>query len=431
MLVLDIKVIRENPEGVRANLAKRNDPEILKMFDDLIEYDKNWRRYFTEASELRSQRNRITEEIARLKKQGLDVTEKLREAALIPERIREVETKMQAYREKMDYILMRLPNLMDESVPFGKDENDNLVIRTWGEVRPYKFKVKDHIDLGLNIGLIDIERAAKVSGARFYYLKGDLVKLNFALINYGIDFMIKKGFALFLPPYMLKRRIVEGAVALADFEDTIYKVEGEDLFLLATSEHALLALHADEILDGNKLPLRYCGVSPCFRKEAGAHGRDTKGIFRVHQFEKVEQFVFCKPEDSPKEHELLIKNAEEFFQSLKLPYRIVNVCSGDLGTVAAKKYDLEVWLPGQGKYREMVSCSNCTSYQAIRSNIKFRDKLNEPTKYVHTLNSTLVATERAIVAILENYQQEDGSISIPDVLIPYMNGKEKIRMVSK
>ncbi|NHV61277.1 MAG: serine--tRNA ligase [Candidatus Verstraetearchaeota archaeon] len=429
--MLDIKMIRENPEMVRSNLARRNDPEILKMFDELIEYDKSWRRYFAEANELRSQRNRITEEIARLKKQGSDVTEKLKEAAMIPSRIKEIESKMQEYREKMDYILMRLPNLMDDSVPFGKDESDNVVLRTWGEIRSFNFKVKDHIDLALELDLIDIERAAKVSGSRFYYLKGDLVKLNFALIKYGLDFMTRRGFLPFLPPYMMKRKILEGAVSLADFQDTIYKVEGEDLFLIATSEHALLGLHSDEILDGNRLPLRYCGISPCFRKEAGAHGRDTKGIFRVHQFEKVEQFVFCKPEDSPREHELLIKNAEEFFQSLKLPYRVVNVCSGDLGTVAAKKYDLEVWLPGQGKYREMVSCSNCTSYQAIRSNIRFRDKPNEPTKYVHTLNSTLVATERAIVAILENYQQEDGSIVIPDPLIPYMNGQDIIKSYKK
>jgi seryl-tRNA synthetase len=429
--MLDIKMIRENPEMVRSNLARRNDPEILKMFDELIEYDKSWRRYFAEANELRSQRNRITEEIAKLKKQGLDVTEKLKEAAVIPSRIKEIESKMQEYREKVDYILMRLPNLMDDSVPFGKDENDNVVLRTWGEIRSFNFKAKDHIDLALELDLIDIERAAKVSGSRFYYLKGDLVKLNFALIKYGLDFMTRRGFLPFLPPYMMKRKILEGAVSLADFQDTIYKVEGEDLFLIATSEHALLGLHSDEILDGNRLPLRYCGISPCFRKEAGAHGRDTKGIFRVHQFEKVEQFVFCKPEDSPREHELLIKNAEEFFQSLKLPYRVVNVCSGDLGTVAAKKYDLEVWLPGQGKYREMVSCSNCTSYQAIRSNIRFRDKPNEPTKYVHTLNSTLVATERAIVAILENYQQEDGSIVIPDPLIPYMNGQDIIKSYKK
>ncbi|MCX8182186.1 MAG: serine--tRNA ligase [Candidatus Methanomethyliaceae archaeon] len=429
--MLDIKLIREDPERVRSNLARRDDPEILRMFDELIEYDKSWRKYFAETNELRSQRNRITEEIAKLKKQGLDVSEKLKEAANIPARIKEIESKMQEYREKMDFILMRLPNLMDDSVPFGKDENDNVVIRTWGEIRTFDFKVKDHIDLALDLDLVDIERAAKVSGARFYYLKGDLVKLNFALIKYGLDFMTERGFTPFLPPYMMKRKILEGAVSLADFQDTIYKVEGEDLFLIATSEHALLGLHSDEILDGNRLPLRYCGVSPCFRKEAGAHGRDTKGIFRVHQFEKVEQFVFCKPEESPREHELLIKNAEEFFQSLKLPYRVVNVCSGDLGTVAAKKYDLEVWLPGQGKYREMVSCSNCTSYQAVRSNIRFRDKPNEPTKYVHTLNSTLVATERAMVAILENYQQEDGSIIVPNVLIPYMNGQDSIRSVSK
>ncbi|MEM3434490.1 MAG: serine--tRNA ligase, partial [Candidatus Methanomethyliaceae archaeon] len=375
--MLDIKLIREDPERVRSNLARRNDPEIIRMFDELIEYDKLWRRYFSETNELRSQRNRITEEIARLKKQGLDVSEKLKEAAMIPTRIKELESKMQEYREKMDFILMRLPNLMDDSVPFGKDENDNVVVRTWGEIRSFNFKVKDHIDLALGLDLVDLERAAKVSGSRFYYLKGDLVKLNFALIRYGLDFMIQRGFTPFLPPYMMKRKILEGAVSLADFQDTIYKVEGEDLFLIATSEHALLGFHSDEILDGNRLPLRYCGVSPCFRKEAGAHGRDTKGIFRVHQFEKVEQFVFCKPEDSPREHELLIKNAEDFFQSLKLPYRVVNVCSGDLGTVAAKKYDLEVWLPGQGKYREMVSCSNCTSYQAVRSNIRFRDKPNE------------------------------------------------------
>ncbi len=429
--MLDIKIIRENPEIVRANLARRNDPETLRMFDELIDYDRNWRKCFAEANELRSRRNRITEEIARLKKQGLDVAEKLKDAAMVSELIREVESKMQFFREKVDYILMRLPNMMDGSVPFGKDENDNVVVRSWGEVKQFGFKVKDHIDLASSLDLIDIERAAKVSGARFYYLKADLVKLNFALIRYGIDFMMDRGFIPFLPPYLMKRKILEGAVAIADFEDTIYKVEGEDLFLIATSEHALLGLHYDEILDGNKLPLRYCGVSPCFRKEAGAHGRDTKGIFRVHQFEKVEQFIFCRPEDSPKEHELLIKNAEEFFQSLKLPYRIVNVCSGDLGTVAAKKYDLEVWLPGQGKYREMVSCSNCMSYQAIRSNIRFREKPNEPTKYVHTLNSTLVATERAIVAILENYQQEDGSIAIPVPLIQYMNGQEVINGISK
>jgi seryl-tRNA synthetase len=225
----------------------------------------------------------------------------------------------------------------------------------------------------------------------------------------------------------MRREAVGGAVSLSDFEDVIYKIDGEDLYLLATSEHALLAQHMDEILDAKALPLKYAGVSPCFRKEAGAHGRDTKGIFRIHQFEKVEQFVFCKPEDSWNEHEKLIANAEELFQMLKVPYRIVNVCTGDLGAVAAKKYDLEAWLPGQGKYREVVSCSNCTSYQAIRSKVRFRDKPDEPTKWVHTLNSTLVATERTLVAIMENYQEKDGSINIPETLQNYMGGATKIR----
>ncbi|MCQ5341162.1 MAG: serine--tRNA ligase [Candidatus Methanomethylicia archaeon] len=425
--MLDIRLIRKNPEYVRNNLAKRGDPQILKLFDELLEYDKKWRLSLTKLNELRNRKNRITEEIAKLKKQGMNIEDKLIEAEKIGNEIKENEKIVEEYENKIHYILLRLPNLMDESVPIGKDENDNVVIRYWGEKREFNFKIKDHIDLAIDLDLVDLERAAKVAGARFYYLKGDLVRLNLALIQYGLDFIIKKGFIPFIPPYMLRRNIVEGATSLSDFEEMIYKIENEDLYLLATSEHALLGLHADEILDGNQLPLRYCGISPCFRKEAGAHGKDTKGIFRVHQFEKVEQFVFCKPEDSPKEHEFLLRNAEEFLQSLKLPYRVVNICSGELGTVAAKKYDIEVWLPAQGRYREVVSCSNCTSYQAIRANIRYRDKPNEKPEYVHTLNSTLVATERTIVAILENYQQEDGSILIPEVLIPYMNGQEVIK----
>lgn len=424
--MLEMKLIREDPDRVRENLARRNDPEILRLFDELLAVDKEWRRLFTEAGSLRMMRNKITEEIARMKKQGIDPAEKIREAEEIPQRIKAIESEMEARRRRMDELLMRIPNLMDDTVPFGKDDTENVVVRKWGEPREFEFQPKDHIDLAALLDLVDLERAAKVAGARFYYLKNDLVRLNYALVRYGLDFLVGRGFTPFQPPYMMKRKILEGAVSLSDFEDTIYKVEGEDLYLIATSEHALLGLHADEILDGKSLPLRYCGISPCFRKEAGAHGRDTKGIFRVHQFEKVEQFVFSRPEESRNEHELLIQNAEDFFQSLGLPYRVVNVCSGDLGTVAAKKYDLEVWLPGQGKYREEVSCSNCTSYQAVRANIRFRDRPNEPTRYVHTLNSTLVATERALVAILENYQNADGSVDIPEALVPYMQGKRKI-----
>ncbi|MDI6819951.1 MAG: serine--tRNA ligase [Candidatus Hodarchaeaceae archaeon] len=423
--MLDIKFVRKNPLAVKDDLVKRGDLAKVKWVDDLLEYDRNWRKFTLEANKLRERQNRITEEIARLKKEGRDATEKLKEAKAIPSKIKQTERAALEFKEKVDYILLRLPNLMHESVPAGKDENDNVEVRRWGKIPEFDFVPKDHIDLALNLGLIDLERAAKVAGARFYYLKGELVQLNYAIVKFALDFIAGKGFALFQPPYMLKRKPLEGAVALSDFEDTIYKVENEDLYLLATSEHALLALHMDETLDGKDLPLRYSGVSPCFRKEAGTHGRDTKGIFRVHQFEKIEQFTFCKPENSWDEHEGLIANAEEIFQKMELPYRVVNVCSGDLGTVAAKKYDLEVWLPGQGKYREVASCSNCTSYQAVRSNIRYRDRPGEPAKFVHTLNSTLVATERVLIAILENYQQKDGSISVPEVLAPYM-GIEKI-----
>ncbi len=424
--MLDIRFVRENPEAVKNDLTRRGDLQKIEWVNELLKLDAEWRKVLTEINKLREQRNKITEEIARLRKTRGDASTKIREAEAIPSTIMEGGKTILEYRQRIDYLLMRLPNLMHESVPQGKDENDNVEIRTWGEKPSFAFKPKDHIDLGIGLDLIDIERAAKVAGARFYYLKNDLVRLNWAIINFSLEMMRKKDFTLIQPPYLLRREAMEGAVDLSDFEDVIYKIENEDLHLIATSEHAMLGMHRNEILDGNSLPLRYCGISPCFRKEAGAHGRDTKGIFRVHQFEKAEQFIFSKPEQSWDEHELLLRNHEEIFQQLRLPYRVVNICTGELGTVAAKKYDLEVWLPGQNKYREAGSCSNCTSYQAVRSNVKFRNKPNEPTTYAHTLNSTLIATERALVAILENYQQEDGSVSVPDVLVPYMNGTKRI-----
>lgn len=424
--MLDIKLVRENPQVVKSDLSRRGDLAKAGWVDELLRLDAEWRKELTEVNKLRELRNKITEEIGRLRRSGQDASAKMREADAIPAEIQEKEKAIAEHRGRIDYILMRLPNPMHESVPQGKDENDNVELRRWGEIPSFPFPPKDHIDLGVGLNLIDIERAAKVAGARFYYLKDDLVRLNWAIVNFALDHMKKRGFTLIQPPYLLRKETMEGAVDLSDFENVIYKVEDEDLYLLATSEHALLGMHRDEILDGAALPLRYCGISPCFRKEAGAHGRDTKGIFRVHQFEKVEQFIFSRPEGSWDEHELMIRNAEGIFQRLKLPYRVVNICSGELGTVAAKKYDLEVWLPGQGKYREAVSCSNCTSYQAVRSNIRFRDKPNEPTRYVHTLNSTLIATERALVAILENFQREDGSVGIPEALSPYTGGIREI-----
>jgi seryl-tRNA synthetase len=413
---------------VKADLSRRGALDKLAWVDGLLQQDQKWRSLQVQANALRQQRNKLTEQIAKLRKEDRDPAAAMHEAETIPDKIRELEQEAVGIRERLNETLMQLPNIMHESVPSGKDEHDNVEIRKWGTPPKFPFKPLDHIDLASKLDLVDLERAAKVAGARFYYLKRGLVRLNYALISYALDFISRKGYTLIQPPYLLRREVLSGAVALSDFEETIYKIEGEDLYLLATSEHALNALHFGEILNGKTLPLRYGGVSPCFRKEAGAHGRDTKGIFRVHQFEKVEQFVFCKPEDSWSEHEKLISNAEELFQALNLPYRVVNVCSGDLGTVAAKKYDLEVWLPGQNSYREAVSCSNCTSYQAVRSNVRYRDRTSDPTEYVHTLNSTFVATERTLIAIMENSQQSDGSIVIPVALRPYMNGQDAIRV---
>lgn len=424
--MLDIKFVRDSSELVKENLRKRGMPEKVPHVNRLLQVDAKWRQLLVEADQLRRKRNEITQAIAEARKNGQDPSALMKQAEAIPDQIKQVEAQVDHHKQEAEQILLGIPNMVHESVPFGKDEDDNVEVRRWGEIPKLNFKPSDHIDLGLKLGLIDVEKAGQVAGARFYFLRGDLVRLNYALIQYGLDFILKKGFQLYQPPYMLRRDVVAGAVALSDFEETIYKIENEDLYLLPTAEHALLGLHKDDILEAGNLPLRYAGVSPCFRKEAGAHGRDTKGIFRVHQFEKVEQFIFSRPEDSWKLHEELLHNVEEFFQSLKIPYRIVNVCTGDLGTVAAKKYDLEAWLPGQGKYREMASCSNCTSYQAVRSKIRYREKPSQPTMYLHTLNSTLIATERAIVAILENNQNADGTVGIPKVLQSYMRGQERI-----
>jgi len=425
--MLDIKLIRENPEVVRQNLIKRGDMEKLELLEKLIVYDKEWRELTTKLNGLRRKRNELTLQIANLKKKGEDASEKIREAKSIDNDITALDRKVTDLRAQIRSILMVLPNILDETVPVGKDENDNVPIRKWGEPPKFDFPVKDHIDLSLGLDIMDIERAGKVAGARFFYLKREGVLLDMALMNFALNEMIKKGYVPIEPPFLMRRRPYEGVTALTDFEDTLYKIEGEDLYLIATSEHPMAAMYMDEVLNAEQLPIKLVGVSANFRKEAGAHGKDTRGIFRTHQFNKIEQFIFCKPEDSWKMHEELIQNAEELIQKLGLPYRVVNVCTGDIGTVAAKKYDLEVWMPAQNAYREAISCSNCTSYQARRLNIKYREREGAPPKdFVHTLNSTAIATGRTMVAILENYQQKDGSVVIPEVLRPYMNGIEKI-----
>ena len=430
--MLDIKMIRENPELVRRNFERRGNPEYLEMLDALLECDKVWRQKLTELNELRRERNRITAEIAAAKKKGGDISAIVSRAKTIDGKITELERQVSEYEEKTRQYLMSLPNLLHESVPIGKSELDNVTVRTWGKIPDFSFPVKDHIDLGLSLDIMDIERAGKIAGARFFYLKGEGVLLDMALLNFAMEEMVKKGYTPIEPPFLMRRKPYEGVIALSDFEDNLYKIEGEDLYLIATSEHPMAAMFMEEVLKAEDLPMKLVGISTNFRKEAGAHGKDTRGIFRTHQFNKIEQFIFCKPEDSWDLHEELIRNAEELVQKLGLPYRVINICTGEIGTVAAKKYDIEVWMPVQKTYREIVSCSNCTDYQARRLNIKYREKEGEPPKgFVHTLNSTALATGRTMVAILENYQQEDGSVTIPEVLRKYMGGIEKIEPKGK
>ena len=424
--MLDIKFIRENPDIVKKDLKKRNDPEKIKWLEDLIKKDGQYLALLKKEQELRHKRNLITQEINELKKQGKDINSKVKEASELPEKVKELTSKVEELREKIGYYLMRIPNILHDSVPVGKDDAENKVVRKWGAIKKPDFDLKDHGSLIEELELGNFDNAAKVSGRGFYYLFNELALMEMALQRFTVDILMKKGFILAQVPLMLRRKPYEGVTDLKDFETMMYKIENEDLYLIATSEHSIAALHQNYVFNEEDLPLKYVGVSPCFRKEIGSHGIDEKGLFRVHQFNKVEQFVFSKPEESWKMHEELIKNAEEIFQKLKLPYRIVSVCTGDIGIVAAKKYDLEAYMPREKAYKEVVSCSNCTAYQAARLNIKY--KKGSEKEYVHTLNSTAIATSRALRAILENYQQKDGSIKVPDVLVPYMNG---IKVIGK
>jgi seryl-tRNA synthetase len=425
--MLDIKLIRENPQFVKDNLAKRGNPENEKMLNDLIGVDREWRQNLSKLNELRHERKLVTIEIAKLKKTGEDAADKVEKAKTVDAEITVIEKQVTAQEEKTRGYLMHLPNLLDETVPFGKDENDNVQIRTWGKPAKFSFPAKNHIDLALNLDIVDVERAGKVAGSRFFFLKKQGVLLDMALMSFGIEELVKKDYQPVEPPYLMRREPYEGVTALGDFADVLYKIENEDLYLIATSEHPMAAMYMNEVFKEEDLPLKLAGISACFRKEAGAHGKDTRGIFRTHQFNKIEQFIFCTPEQSWQLHEELLSNAENLVQKLGLPYRVVNVCTGDIGTVAAKKYDIEAWMPAQNAYREVVSCSNCTDYQARRLNIRYREKEGAPTKgFVHTLNSTAIATGRTIVALLENCQREDGAIAVPEALQKYMGSIEKI-----
>lgn len=420
--MLDPKILREEPDKIRSMLKAR---AVNFDLDALVKLDKQKRELIIKTDELRKKRNDVSLEIGKSKKEGKDTSSLLDQMKNVSSELEKLESKQNKVESQYTKLAFTIPNLIHESVPVGPDAASNKEIRKWGKIPQFDFTVKDHIDVSQSLDLVDLERAAKIAGARFYALKNDLVRLNQALINYALDFLSEKKYTPVQPPFMINKASMDGAIISEDFENVIYKIQDDDLYLIGTSEHALVSMHSDEILEGNSLPIRYAGISPCFRKEAGAHGRDQKGIFRVHQFDKVEQFVFSRPEDSWKEHEKMLSVAEEFYQKLGIPYRVMLLSSGDMGKVSAKTYDIEVWMAGQNAYREIVSCSNCLDYQARRLMIRFRDKTNEPTKYLHTLNSTLVATSRTLVAIMENFQTKDGHILVPQVLQKYF-GKSTI-----
>ena len=410
------------------------------VVDKAVELDRKWRSVLQEVEKLRHEHNLVSSQIPKL--QPEDRKKKIEEARNLLRIIDARERELKEIEEERDNLLKSLPNLVHESVPEGPDDSYNVPIRVWGKFRVYEKDVQSFLDQvrGLEaqyevlsfkpIGHADaLEqvlrqgntiKAAEVAGSRFYYLFQDVAWLELALIMYAVDVVTSKGYTLIIPPYMLRGEVIKSVIDLETFKDAIYKIEEEDLYLIATAEHAIAALYYKEEIDATRLPLRYVGLSPAFRKEAGAANKDLKGIFRVHQFNKVEQFIFSLPEDSWKLHEELISNAEEIFRGLELPYRVVNIASGDLGACAAKKYDLEVWMPAQAKFREMVSCSNCTDWQAFRMRIRYVDRKNNRKGYVHTLNSTAIATTRAITAILENNQTEDGTVVIPKVLRKYL-----------
>lgn len=415
--MLDPKLLREDPEKIRKMLDAR---AVKFPLDDLISLDKDRRELIVNTDELRKKRNEVSLEIARKKKAGEDASGLIEQMQTVSDNLRKLEATQIKIEENFTKLSLTLPNMVHESVPIGKDDTSNKEIKKWGSIPAFDFEIKDHIDLTQSLDLVDLERAAKVSGARFYYLKNQLVRLNQALLQFALDFLTEKSYIPIQTPFLINKSAMEGAIIAQDFEDVIYKIEGEDLYLIGTSEHAVASMHSDEIIDGKKLPLRYAGISTCFRKEAGAHGRDQKGIFRVHQFEKVEQFAFTRPEDSWHEHEKMLAIAEEFYQKIGIPYRIMLLSSGDLGKVSAKTYDLEAWMSGQKSYREIVSCSNCLDFQARRLKIRFRDRTDEQPQYLHSLNSTLVATTRTMVAIIENFQTKDGHIAVPKVLQKYV-----------
>ena len=425
--MLDIKLVRQDPSAVKDNLKKRSDPEKLKLLDELLKVDGQWIKAQSKINDLRQQRNNVSIEISKLKKAGKPVGAKLEEGKDTDMAIKENEKELDELQAKERELLLNIPNLLHESVTVGKDGSENVEMRKWGSPPKFDFKPKNHQEILESLGLLDTEKAAKTSGSGFVYMIDELALLDLAIQKYAIDFLRKKKFTIIEPPLMINKKAYEGMIGNPfDFAEASYKIDGEELYLVPTAEYPLGAMFVDHVFNENELPLKLCGVSAAFRKEVGAHGKYTKGLFRMHQFNKIEQFVFCTPEESWKVLEELQKNSEEMYQGLGLYYRVLALCSGDTGAKSAKTYDTEFWM-ADGQFREIGSNSNCTDYQARRLSIKYREGDGKPIKgLAHTLNNTALATSRTIIAIVEQLQQKDGSVLIPKVLQRHMDGIDRL-----
>ncbi|SMB87439.1 seryl-tRNA synthetase [Desulfonispora thiosulfatigenes DSM 11270] len=422
--MLDIKFVRSNPEVLQEALKKRGMNVDLQEF---LALDEKRRELLTEVEQLKNQRNTVSKEIGNLKRQGQDASAMVEEMGLVGEKIKTLDEEERSLEEKMTNFLMYIPNIPHESLPVGADESANREERKWGNVPEFSFEPKPHWEIGENLGILDFERAAKVTGARFVFYKGVGARLERALINFMLDtHTLEHGYSEILPPFMVNRHSMEGTGQLPKFEEDAFKLNDTDYFLIPTAEVPVTNYHREEILKEEDLPFLYCAYSPCFRKEAGAYGRDTKGLIRQHQFNKVELVKFSHPDKSYEELEKLTANAEKILQLLELPYRVMTLATGDIGFSAAKTYDLEVWMPSFNGYREISSCSNFEDFQARRANIRFKSEGGKP-RFVHTLNGSGVAIGRTTSAIMENYQQADGSIKVPTVLRPYLGGLEFIK----
>ena len=416
-----MKVFRESPETIYEDLEKRNLPK--EMASTVIELDNKWRKLIEKGNNLRAKRNTISKTIGELKKKGTDFSDVLNEMATLKKDLIQNEKDTEETLKIRDAKRMIVPNILGNEVPIGKDESGNLELSIHGNIDLNK-QYLSHQDILENINGADLKRASKIAGRRFYFLTGDLARLELALINFAVETLCEKGYSLTTPPFVMNKEAYEGVVDLSDFEDVMYKIDEHDLYLIATSEHPITARFKDEIIELKEGPLKFAGISTNFRKEVGAHGISDRGIWRVHQFSKVEQVIFCKPEDSKKMHEEILSNAKYIFEKLEIPFRVIDICTGDIGTVAARKFDIEAWMPSTNKWKEVVSASNCQSYQSVRLNMRYRT--SEGTDFPHTLNSTAVATTRALAAILENNQTEDGSVVIPKVLRKWMGNQEII-----